>query len=247
MRPTLTATPPSHHCPEGVFARVTPAERRRSRWCMRADARRTRRTRTRPHGCRCRRFAAAGVARLAAPRIGHRRKAFAVQLKLRTVGRVAVIARDPAARTFAARSVGSRRYSARIVLPLAGRWTFAARLRGRSYRLGPVVARTPTPVLDPVILRTPAGIVARPEARCSSPKAAVTASRGPTPRREARLLRHQWLDLPRGCRNRPRGRVRWHRCPGQRGRRWPRPCGAGRQAARPPHLGGRRSSSDCRH
>jgi hypothetical protein len=90
-------------------------------------------------------------------------KAFTVKLKLRTAGRVAVIARGPAARTFAARSVGARRYSARIVLPLAGRWTLAARVRGRSYRLGSVVARTPTPVLDPVILRTPAGVIARPD------------------------------------------------------------------------------------
>jgi streptogramin lyase len=90
-------------------------------------------------------------------------RAFTVQLKLRTAGRVAVIARGPATRMFAARSVGPRRYSARVALPVAGRWTLAARLRGRSYRLGAVVARTPTPALDPVVLRTPAGIVARPD------------------------------------------------------------------------------------
>jgi streptogramin lyase len=88
-------------------------------------------------------------------------KAFTVQLKLRTVGRVAVTARGPATRTFAARSTGPRRYSARIVLPLAGRWTLAVRLRGRSYRLGSVVARTPTPALAPVILARPAGIISR--------------------------------------------------------------------------------------
>jgi sugar lactone lactonase YvrE len=90
-------------------------------------------------------------------------KAFTLRLTVRTAGRVAVVARGPASRTFAARSTGARRYSARVVLPAAGRWMLWARLRGRSYRLGAVLARRAPPTAQPLVLATPAGITTRPD------------------------------------------------------------------------------------
>ena len=90
-------------------------------------------------------------------------KAFTVRLTVRAAGRVTVTARGPVSRTFPARSTARRRYSARIVLPAAGRWTLSGRVGTRSYHLGSVLARTPTPVKRPLVLSTPAGITTRPD------------------------------------------------------------------------------------
>jgi streptogramin lyase len=89
--------------------------------------------------------------------------AFTLRLNVHGPGRVTVTASGPASRTFAARGTTSRRYASRIVLPAAGRWQLSARVRGRAYRLGSVLARRPSPVAQPVILSTPAGITTRPD------------------------------------------------------------------------------------
>jgi sugar lactone lactonase YvrE len=64
-------------------------------------------------------------------------------------GRPLLVARGGArTRTFRATPQGSGRYRARVVLPAPGRWRLEARLRGRTHRLGFVVARTPVPAAE---------------------------------------------------------------------------------------------------
>jgi streptogramin lyase len=51
--------------------------------------------------------------------------------------------------TFATTAAGRGRWRARVVLPTPGRWALSARLRGRSYPLGAVVAPPPADLVEP--------------------------------------------------------------------------------------------------
>lgn len=62
-----------------------------------------------------------------------------------SAGQPTLRALGPASRGFRVVADGTGRYRARVVLPAAGRWRLEARLRGRTFRLGAVVARAPAP------------------------------------------------------------------------------------------------------
>ena len=53
------------------------------------------------------------------------------------------LAKGAVKRSFAARAAGRGLYRARVVFPSAGRWTYAARIGKRSFRLGVVTVRAP--------------------------------------------------------------------------------------------------------
>jgi streptogramin lyase len=88
-------------------------------------------------------------------------KGFTVRLAERGSGRPVVVARGAVTRTFSTNRTGAGWYSAQLRLTAAGRWTLSARLRGKSYRLGVVIARPTAPVEQPLLFSTPAQIFGR--------------------------------------------------------------------------------------
>jgi sugar lactone lactonase YvrE len=83
-----------------------------------------------------------------------------------SAGRPSLLARrgprSVTARTVAA---GKGRFRARLVFPASGRWTFAARLGGRTFPLGAVTVRPTQRPAPPLELRVPIGLGFDPEGR----------------------------------------------------------------------------------